>query len=156
MPEWLEEALKSMTSGNFWLNFLCVSIFAPIFEEWLCRGMILRGLLDRGVKPVWAIIFSAVFFGLIHLNIWQMIPAILIGVVLGYVYWKTRSLKLTMLMHFTNNTMSLILSRIDSLQDAESWVQVLGSWYWLAFAACLLLVVLFFITFRRIQAPAAK
>ena len=156
MPEWLEEALKSMTSGNFWLNFLCVSIFAPIFEEWLCRGMVLRGLLDRGVKPFWAILFSAVFFGLIHLNIWQMIPAVLIGVVLGYVYWKTRSLKLTMLMHFTNNTFALILSHIDSLKDAEGWMQVLGEWYWPAFAACLLLVALFFVTFRRIPAPAAE
>ncbi|MBR0110279.1 MAG: CPBP family intramembrane metalloprotease [Bacteroidales bacterium] len=156
MPEWLEDALKNMTSGNFWLNFLCVSIFAPIFEEWLCRGMVLRGLLDRGVKPFWAILFSAVFFGLIHLNIWQMIPAILIGVVLGYVYWKTRSLKLTMLMHFTNNTFALILSHIDSLKDAEGWMQVLGEWYWPAFAACLLLVALFFVTFRRIPAPAAE
>ena len=156
MPEWLEEALKSMTSGNIWLNFLCVSIFAPIFEEWLCRGMVLRGLLDRGVKSIWAILFSAVFFGLIHLNIWQMLPAILLGAIFGYVYWKTRSLKLTMLMHFTNNTLALVLSHIDSLKDAEGWLQVLGSWYWPALAACVLIVSLFFVTFRRIPAPAAE
>ena len=151
MPEWLEEALKSLTSGTFWVNFICVSIFAPIFEEWLCRGMVLRGLLNRGVKPVWAILFSAVFFGLIHMNIWQMVPAIILGLIFGYVYWKTRSLKLTMLMHFTNNTLALILSHIDSLKDAESWVQVLGEWYWPVFAASALLVVLFFVTFRRIS-----
>ena len=156
MPDWLEEALKSLTSGTFWVNFICVSIFAPIFEEWLCRGMVLRGLLDRGVKPVWAILFSAVFFGLIHMNIWQMIPAILLGLIFGYVYWKTRSLKLTMLMHFTNNTVALILSHVDSLQDAESWVQVLGSWYWPVFAASALLIALFFVTFKRITPLQSK
>ncbi|MBP5488922.1 MAG: CPBP family intramembrane metalloprotease [Bacteroidales bacterium] len=151
MPEWLEEALKSMTSGTLWVNFVCVSLFAPIFEEWLCRGMVLRGLLDRGVKPVWAILFSAVFFGIIHMNIWQMVPAILLGAIFGYVYYKTRSLKLTMLMHFTNNTFALILSHIDSLKDAEGWMQVLGEWYWPVFAASLLLVALFFVTFRRVR-----
>ena len=151
MPEWLEEALKSMTSGTLWVNFLCVSIFAPIFEEWLCRGMVLRGLLDRGVRPVWAILFSAVFFGLIHMNIWQMVPAIILGLIFGYVYWKTRSLKLTMLMHFTNNTFALILSHIDSLKDMDNWMQALGQWYWPVLATCLLLVALFFVTFKRIQ-----
>ena len=153
MPEWLEEALKSMTSGTLWVNFLCVSIFAPIFEEWLCRGMVLRGLLDRGVRPVWAILFSAVFFGLIHMNIWQMVPAIILGLIFGYVYWKTRSLKLTMLMHFTNNTFALILSHIDSLKDMDNWMQALGQWYWPVLAVAVLLVALFFVTFRRI-APA--
>ena len=156
MPEWLEEAMKGLTSGTLWINFVCVSLFAPFFEEWLCRGMVLRGLLDRGVKPVWAILFSAVFFGLIHMNIWQMVPAILLGLIFGYVYYKTRSLKLTMLMHFANNTFALILSHIDSLKDAEGWMQVLGSWYWPAFAACLLLIALFFVTFRRIAAGSSS
>lgn len=151
MPEWLKTALESMTSGTLWINFVCVSIFAPIFEEWLCRGMILRGLLDRGVRPIWAILFSAVFFGLIHMNIWQMIPAILLGVLFGYVYWKTRSLKLTMLMHFTNNTFALVISRIDSLKDMDSWAQVLGDWYLPFLAASVLLIALFFVTFRRIS-----
>jgi len=63
MPAWLEEALSGMTQGTLWINFLCVSIFAPFFEEWLCRGMILRGLLGNQVKPVWAIVISAVFPG---------------------------------------------------------------------------------------------
>ena len=151
MPEWLEEALKSLTSGTFWVNFICVSIFAPIFEEWLCRGMVLRGLLDRGVKPVWAILFSAVFFGFIHMNIWQMVPAIILGLIFGYVYWKTRSLKLTMLMHFANNTFSLVMSNVEGFENAESWLDVLpGMRYWIIFAACILLIILIVRAFARI------
>lgn len=157
MPQWLEEAMKSLTCGSFWINFLCVSVFAPIFEEWLCRGMVLRGLLDRGVKPVWAILFSAVFFGLIHMNIWQMVPAVILGALFGYVYWKTRSLKLTMLMHFTNNTISLAIGHIDSLKDAESWFDLLGpATYWPLFALALLLITVFFITFRLLPSPGAN
>ena len=44
--------------------------------------MVLRGLLGHKVKPVWAIVISAAFFAIIHLNPWQAIPAFLLGCVL--------------------------------------------------------------------------
>ncbi|MBQ6243891.1 MAG: CPBP family intramembrane metalloprotease [Bacteroidales bacterium] len=157
MPSWLEEALSSMTQGTLWVNFLCVSIFAPFFEEWLCRGMILRGLLGNKVKPVWAIVISAVFFAFIHLNPWQAIPAFLLGCLFGYVYYKTGSLKLTMLMHFANNTFSLVMSNIDAFKDVESWMEVLpGMRYWIIFAAAILLLVLIIHAFRKIPLEHAE
>lgn len=144
MPAGLENLLKGMVSdGNLFINFLLVSIFAPFFEEWLCRGMVLRGLLANKVKPVWAIVFSAIFFAVIHLNPWQAVPAFLLGCLFGYVYYKTGSLKLTMLMHFANNTFALVTSNIDALENAESFMDVLpGARYWIFFFACLLLLVL--------------
>ena len=159
MPEWLEAALDSMTQSTIWVNFICVSIFAPVFEEWLCRGMVMRGLIGKGVKPVWAIVISALFFAVIHANPWQAIPAFLIGCMLGYVYFKTGSLKLTMLMHFTNNTLSLVLSNIESLKDMESWNEVLPvPVYWIVFAACLILAFLSVRFFRSItlQSPGGN
>ena len=152
MPYWLEEMLKGLTSdGNFWLNFLMVSIFAPFFEEWLCRGMILRGLLGNKVKPAWAIVISAVFFAVIHLNPWQAVPAFLLGCLFGFVYYRTGSLKLTMLMHFANNTFSLVMSNVDAFQDVDSWLDVLpGARYWVIFSACILVIVLIIQSFRRI------
>ena len=152
MPEWLEKTFENLTSDdNFFLNFLLVSLFAPFFEEWLCRGMILRGLLGNKMKPVWAIVISAAFFAFIHLNPWQAIPAFLLGCLFGYVYYKTGSLQLTMLMHFTNNTFALVMSNIDSLKDVESLTEVLGrQLYWIIVAACALLTVLVVRAFRRI------
>ena len=152
MPDWIRQALEGLTSGdNLFVNFLLVSIFAPFFEEWLCRGMILCGLLGNRVKPVWAIVISAAFFAFIHLNPWQAVPAFLLGCLFGYVYYKTGSLKLTMLMHFTNNTFSLVMSNVDSLKDVESWMDVLpGMRYWIIFAAAILLLVLIVNAFRRI------
>ena len=152
MPAVLEELLKGMTQdGSILINFLMVSIFAPFFEEWLCRGMVLRGLLGNGVKPVWAIVISALFFAFIHLNPWQAVPAFLLGCLFGYVYYKTGSLKLTMLMHFANNTFSLVFSNIDSFKDVESFMDILpGMQYWIIFAACILVMVLVIRAFARI------
>ena len=143
MPEFLEQALESMVNGNVLINLLCVSVFAPFFEEWLCRGMVLRGLLARNVKPAWAILFSAFFFAFIHLNPWQAIPAFLLGCLFGYVYYKTKSLSLTMLMHCVNNTLAVVLGQIDSLKDMKSWMDVLEpQLFWIIFAACVLVLVL--------------
>ena len=151
MPEALEELLTGMTQGTLWINFLMVSVFAPFFEEWLCRGMILRGLLGNKMKPAAAIAVSALFFAFIHLNPWQAVPAFLLGCLFGYVYYKTGSLRLTMLMHFTNNSFSLLMSNIDAFREAESWMDVLpGYRYWVIFAACLLLLALIVRAFRRI------
>lgn len=152
MPESLEKLLKSMTTGTVWVNFLCVSIFAPFFEEWLCRGMVLRGLLGNGMKPVWAIVVSAVFFAFIHMNPWQAVPAFLLGCLFGFVYYKTGSLKLTMLMHFTNNTFALVCSHIPGFEEMDSWMDVLpGMQYWCIFGCTLALIALALKTLCRIK-----
>lgn len=156
-PAWLEDMLNSMTQGNFLMNFICVSIFAPLFEEWLCRGMVLRGLLGKGMKPVWAIIVSAAFFAVIHLNPWQAIPAFLLGCLFGYFYYRTGSLKITMLMHFTNNTMALILSNVAGLETVDGWKDIIpGAAYWVLFAALLLLVALVIRQLGKIELKSPK
>ena len=123
--EMLTHMMKQMMGGPLWSSFLVVAIMAPVFEEWLCRGMILRGLLTK-MNPKWAIIISALFFALIHGNPWQALNAFLIGLLMGYVYYKTGSLKLTMLMHFINNGTAVILMNIESLKDYDFWIDVLG------------------------------
>lgn len=157
MPEWLENALGTMTKGTLWMNFVSVSIFAPVFEEWLCRGMVLRGLLDKGTRPVWAIVISSLFFAFIHLNPWQALPAFILGCAFGYVYYRTGSLKLTMLMHFTNNTLSLALANIGGLQEAESWADILPHpLFWICVATALIVTVLVVRVFRRIPLISGK
>lgn len=140
MSEAMKAAMEMMLNGPIWIVLISVSIFAPFFEEWLCRGIILRGLLKK-VKPAWAIVISAAIFGLIHGNLWQAIPAFIIGVILGYVYYKTGSLKLTMLMHCVNNTLSVIVSRIPAFEDVEFFAEVMSPWAYvlvvLAFAVVL-------------------
>ena len=127
MSEQMKKAMELLLDGPLWVTLLSVSVFAPFFEEWLCRGILLRGLLKK-VSPAWAIVISSLVFGLIHMNLWQAIPAFLIGCLFGYVYYKTGSLKLTMLMHCVNNTLSVVISRIPGLEDAEFFADIMSPW----------------------------
>ncbi len=148
--ELLVQVMKQLTGGPFWASFLTVAIWAPIFEEWLCRGMVLRGLLKK-MKPVWAIVVSALFFALIHGNPWQALNAFILGVVMGYVYYKTGSLLLTMIIHFVNNGTAVVLSNIDSLKDIDYWVDILGRGpYTVAVCVAVVVLVLCLWVFARI------
>ena len=151
--ELFTEIMKQMTGGPLWSSFLVVAIFAPIFEEWLCRGMVLRGLLTK-MKPGWAIVLSALFFAVIHANPWQALNAFLIGLVMGYVYYKTGSLILTMIIHFVNNGTSVILSNIERFKDFEDlyFIEIMDkSTYTILFAVSCIILVACLWAFSRIQ-----
>ena len=90
VPDFIKDLLESVTKNRY-SSLLMMVIFAPLFEETFCRGIILRGLLFH-MKPWKAILWSAFIFGVIHLNPWQAIPAFLVGSLMGWVYWKTGSL----------------------------------------------------------------
>ena len=151
--EMFSEIMKQMTGGPLWSSFLVVAIFAPIFEEWLCRGMVLRGLLTK-MKPGWAIVVSALFFAVIHANPWQALNAFMIGLVMGYVYYKTGSLILTMIIHFVNNGTSVILSHLDSMKDyadVNSWMEVMDkSTYMILFVVSCVILAACLWAFSRI------
>ena len=118
------DVMQQITGGPFWSSFLVTAIFAPVFEEWLCRGMVLRGLLAK-VKPGWAIVISALFFALIHMNPWQALNAFIIGLIMGYIYYRSGSLWLTMLIHFVNNGFAVIMTQFSSMEESDYWVEVM-------------------------------
>lgn len=150
-PEWFEQIMNSILKNSpLWVTLISVSVFAPLFEEWLCRGIVLRGLLTK-MNPAWAIVVSAAFFAVLHMNPWQALPAFILGVLFGYVYYKTGSLKLTMLMHFTNNTMSAIFSKIPQFEEAETFMDVMSPWaYGIVFTLSILILAASLIIFRNI------
>ncbi|AQX84806.1 CPBP family intramembrane metalloprotease [Elizabethkingia bruuniana] len=83
--------------------------FAPILEEILFRGIIQKGLINKGISPVKAIIISAIVFGVVHGNPWQFMGAAILGSILGLVYYKTKTLLLPIMLHAFNNLMSSLL-----------------------------------------------
>ncbi|MGK0467382.1 lysostaphin resistance A-like protein [Clostridium sp.] len=104
---------------DFWKNafegfsndFIGTSIVAPIIEEVLVRGIILRGLLMKySVKK--SIIVSALLFAIIHMNPWQFLGAFLGGIILGWLYVKTRSIVPCILGHALNNSLEFIITLI--------------------------------------------
>ena len=145
--------MDELLNGPFWSTFLMIAIMAPFFEEWLCRGMVLRGLLTK-MKPGWAIVVSALFFAVIHANPLQGLSAFLMGLVMGYIYYKTGSLLLTMTVHFVNNGTAAIVSHMDRFKEMQdqNWIDVLGKqqYVYVFIGSCLVLAACLWV-FSRIK-----
>ena len=95
-------------------GYVAVGILAPLAEEIVFRGAILRTLLGMvSKKNHWvAIMISAALFGAAHGNAAQFVNALLMGLLLGWMYYRTKSLVPGILMHWVNNTMAYILTNI--------------------------------------------
>ncbi len=109
-PEWFDSLMKQTAlGGNIYWSILTTCICAPILEETLCRGIMLRGMVENGTSPAKAIIWSALIFGIMHMNPWQAIPAFLLGLLFGWLYYTTGSIWAPTVLHIINNATSTIL-----------------------------------------------
>ncbi len=105
---------------------LCLSIIPAVAEEWFFRGMLLRSLLQT--KKAWmAILISATVFGLFHVlgnsvvALDRLIPTTLVGVVLGYIAYKSDSIYPGMILHSIHNAMVSFLAYYQPLLSKMSW-----------------------------------
>lgn len=107
LPNLLEQQFDILQSS--WLGILCIALLAPIFEEILFRGIITKSLLQE-YRPGSAIVLSALIFGVVHLNPVQVVSACIIGLLLGWMYYKTASLIPCIAIHIINNSLSVYLT----------------------------------------------
>ena len=84
---------------------IVIIIGAPLVEELLFRGVLFEEL-SRIVSTKTTIILTALIFGIYHFNILQTPNTIIMGLVLAYVYYKTRSIKAPIIIHATNNLLA--------------------------------------------------
>ncbi|HEY5122148.1 MAG TPA: type II CAAX endopeptidase family protein [Ignavibacteria bacterium] len=108
----LSESIKNLSSniashkGIF--TFLAMVIAAPILEELIFRGIILDGLLKK-YSPVISILISSLLFGLAHINPWQFVTGLLFGIFSGWIYYKTRSVLPSIIIHSSANLSGFLL-----------------------------------------------
>ncbi|MEM7278286.1 MAG: CPBP family intramembrane glutamic endopeptidase, partial [Pseudomonadota bacterium] len=98
-----------------WLGFASVVIIAPIAEEIVYRGILLRRLLAT-LSVSTAVCASAAVFMLAHLGQGQLLFTFFAGVVFAYIYLKTSSLRYGILAHFLVNLNSAIQKSLVDYQ----------------------------------------
>lgn len=142
LSRWEEAMFRRFSSGSLPV-VVAVCILAPVLEEMLFRGLVLRSFLQR--FPRWPAIFlSAILFGAAHLNIYQFVAAFFLGLFLGWLYERTRSLLPCIALHGIYNS-------------AISWRALQGEERlehgWEAAMASFLVSALALFLLRRLLAP---
>lgn len=117
MPEVLKEMFRNMASQTSVFAFIMLVVAAPVFEELIFRGIMLEGLLKQ-YTPLKSIVISSLLFGLVHLNPWQFITGFVIGIFSGWVYYRTRSLMPSIIIHAAANLTAFLVRLLIAGDDS--------------------------------------
>lgn len=91
---------------------ITICVLPAFIEEFLFRGVIQKNLSKKyGAKT--ALIISSICFAVVHLNPTVIVPIFLLSLMLGYVYIKTNNLIYSILIHFVNNVIAVLIVRFD-------------------------------------------
>lgn len=107
LPNIAEESFDLILKDRW--GYFVVGLLAPLSEEIVFRGAVLRSLLRWRENPWVGIVISALLFALIHMNPAQMPHAFLIGLLLGWMYYRTDSIVPGVVYHWVNNTVAYVL-----------------------------------------------
>ena len=149
MPDWdLEDlkVLKLMTKNPLGIISMC--LLGPFLEEVVFRGAIERRLLEKFRNPWIAIVISAIFFAVAHMNLTQGLTAIIMGCVIGWVYYRTGNLWPCVLMHALNNTIACVSSWLGSDSAIEESSTLPDS---VCIALLLIGLILLYFTYKEIS-----
>jgi sodium transport system permease protein len=122
-PPGLVEALKMMSSDALplWLVTLAFAAAPAICEEIAFRGFMLSGFSRTG-KISLAVTLSSLAFGIIHMIPQQVFNASLLGIILGMMCIRSRSLLPGMAFHFVNNVLAILHGRMgEAMPDTGIW-----------------------------------
>ncbi|MCD7713636.1 MAG: CPBP family intramembrane metalloprotease [Prevotella sp.] len=107
-------------------GYLVFCIIGPIAEETVFRGAVLRKLLSLNCRMWVAIVVSAVIFGAVHGNLAQFSHAFIMGLLLGWLYARTRSIWPCVAIHWVNNSLAYTITRLFPGHADDSIIELFG------------------------------
>lgn len=111
LPDYVSDPLVEMMTANLPLTFLAVGVLVPIYEEFLVRGLMFKELREN-INLTVALLIQGLIFGLMHGNVLQFSYAFPMGVLMGYILTKYRSIWAPILIHLVWNSTSLLMGVI--------------------------------------------
>ena len=153
-----EAALIHIDSlAKFFISLFVIALLPAIFEETFFRGG-LQNFLTRWFKGPWvAIIFTSLIFSLIHLSYYGFIVRFSLGIILGFIFYYSKSLWLSILLHFLFNGVQVIALYVITITGVKDKKDLETSFpLWAGCLALLALVYLFKLYKRTSQIEISK
>ncbi len=126
LKQQIEEIASRIETQPLWLLLVTLAVVPAFFEELFFRGFLYHALAAR-TGPLRAIVTSGVIFGLFHLFVSgglatpRLLPTTLLGIVLGWVCYRSGSVLPGMLLHVCHNGAALTVAYYVQELDIESW-----------------------------------
>lgn len=153
-----EKMLNVDTIGGLLLNLLIIAVIPAVGEELTFRGVLQQGLVRRMKSPHLAIILSAAIFSFIHFQFYGFLPRMFLGILLGYMFYITRSLWTSITMHFVNNGTAVVLYYLNNKGIIEIDPETFGSsqYFWFTAISLLVTAALIYWCWWKVENDAKK
>ena len=113
MEDQYKKALYAMTQMKSVLDLLfaiiAVAVVPAIVEELFFRASLQKIIMDWTGKPYVAIVVTAVIFSAFHFSYFGFLSRMSLGIILGIIYYYTKTIWLPILMHFINNGIGITI-----------------------------------------------
>ena len=114
-----DNLLKVSSFEQFAINVIVIALIPAIGEEFLFRGIFQKHLTELTKNVHWAIIVTNVIFSAIHFQFFTFLPRFFLGVVLGYIFYLSGNLWLSIFGHFVNNFFAVFVYFWASLNNID-------------------------------------
>ncbi len=131
LPSVIADYNQTMESVGLGSDMVITIVYAiilgPIIEELVFRGVIFSFLEKSGIRPLWTIIITSALFGLVHVYPVQVLYASVLGLFLGFMRYKYRSILITIPAHMLLNIMGTLGEMaLDKLDLSDGALMIMG------------------------------
>lgn len=112
------------TAANVLVNILVVAILPGIVEELFFRGCLQRSVIGSLRNAHIGIWVTAIVFSLLHFQIAGFFPRIILGALLGYLYYWTKNIWVPIIVHAANNASIVIVMQLLAEKDFYKKIQI--------------------------------
>ena len=141
-----EGFLKMDNIGDLLFNLFLIAIIPAIGEEMFFRGVIQKKLKNILRNPHIAILITSFIFSAIHMQFFGFLPRFFLGVILGYLFYYSGSLWMSIIAHFINNALAILLMYLPFSEKINTDIsQLENTEISMMQATIFLVIVLFFI-----------
>ena len=149
LPDLMQDTFLGMSRNVF--GIISITIMAPLVEELLFRGAIQGYMLRKGMKPLNAILIASAIFGIVHMNPIQIPFAFAIGLIFGWLYYRTGSVVPGIIGHFINNSIACLqMATLTEEEFNTKTIDLIGEVpTYLLFAASLAVTIGMFLYLKK-------
>ena len=158
LPDLMQDTFLGMSRNVF--GIISITIMAPLVEELLFRGAIQGYMLRKGMKPLHAILIASAIFGIVHMNPIQIPFAFAIGMIFGWLYYRTGSVVPGIIGHFINNSIACL--QMATLTEEEfntktiEWLGAGPTYALFAISLAVMIGMFLYLKKRLPEAPSYK
>lgn len=142
-----EAFLKMDSVTGLLFNIFMIGILPAIGEELIFRGIFQRLFAEWTKNIHWGIIIAAVLFSAMHVQFYGFLPRVMLGIVLGYLFYWSGSIWIPIAGHFTNNTVAVIFYYFYADKITEEIDTIGASWDSIGYLVLSLVIVASFLYF---------